>query len=478
MQDDRKRKRPSKNPEQVAALEILFTSDPFPSKPAKQEVATKVGLDYDAVNNWFDKRRKQARADGTLVPAGKRQKGRPTTAAFEASPEQALVKPQDDDELPDAHKIPLEDGAGEVNASKDEPLQTRTTSAIAASGDGAADAIPIAPAVELPSHAERAQLLESLIEEGTVLRARGLVGPLMDISLLSTKPGQRIPFTDAALAAHVAGQRLPLSKLVTILLPVFEVQSQGEGEVLELTADALRSRIIDIAARRCHDPVELTKGAAKSTHDALEAFSSVESAPCMWQWELRRPKILVDKAQRTAAAAIKRRALRVAERLAAVDGACKALVKLGNGDIAEVKAAKALETLGKAKTLDMLEAEEAAAAAAKASVTTMTVEEKEHLKKEKEEEKERMKAEKEAEKERLKAEKEAEKERLKAEKEAEKERLKVEKEAEKERKIKEAQDAKVAKKTGFKGKEQLNKTANKFMVGFRPFSLYFRDTTQ
>jgi hypothetical protein len=81
--------------------------------------------------------------------------------------------------------------------------------------------------------ADKARLSAELEAEAEQLRMSGLALPLQPLPLEG--PSERLPFSDARLAAHVAAQTLPLGQLVAALLPVFRVpdgEAAVEGAVL------------------------------------------------------------------------------------------------------------------------------------------------------------------------------------------------------------------------------------------------------
>jgi hypothetical protein len=457
LQSDKKRKRPAKTADQLAALEALYSTERYPSSDAKKECAAKLGLDLKQINRWFeDRRRKDTRAskksksDAADAPAAEAIAAAAAAETAAPAQDQALTKEADEPIV-----ITDEDMVDATAPTKEPtPVAPATATTATAPASTAPKATPASST--LPDVKEIAKMVEELSSEADTLRQRGLAAPLINISTVDPTPA---PFTDARLASLIVGQQMPLTELVSVLHPLFG-PPEGAAEGTVLTAEALRARIIDMAVRKSHDPVDNPKGAPPRL-DGLEA-APANGKPSMWQWELRDPKIL-SKAHRTAATGIKRRAGRVGDRLNAVVNAYDALVKFSGGMLTHAKASKFVDALKKYDTLEKLEAAEAAEVAAaaakeaeKAGQSALTAEEKK-----------RAAEEKEAEKERIRQEKEAEKERLKQEKEAEKEQARKEKEAEKERKHKEAEAAKLAKKTGFKDEKVLNKTANKFKSFFK-----------
>ena len=329
-----------------------------------------------------------------------------------------------------------------------------------------------APTAELPSEEERTKLLVELAAEAADLRARGLSLPLIKIpaETADSDAGSAITqqvYSDAVLAEHIVGQRLPLKELAEALQPLFKRPEGAEGT---LTADKLSLDIVNVAVRKSHDPVDNPKSGAAGTTavDPLTAGGTGDGLS-MWQWELRDNKLL-SKAQRAQSVKIKRRAGKVCDRLSAATAAQDALDKLKIAAIAPGKAARALEALRKYETLEQIlaseEAEVAAAAEKAAAKANQAVADAEEKKKAKDEEKEKLRLEKEAEKERIRLEKEeekAKKEEEKAKKEEEKERQRQERE----KKHQEAEAARLAKKTGFKDEKALKKTSNKFLVSVK-----------
>jgi hypothetical protein len=487
LQGDKKRKRPAaKTQDQLAALEALYTSDRYPSTETKRECGIKVGIDLKEVNRWFEgRRRKDTRASKRSKSDAADPPAEAVPAADAAGPAQEQATTKEEAELAVISDIEMVDGTA--------PTQGPTPalaveSAIVTVPEKMTAAPPVSTAPKttpasstLPDIKGIATLIEELSSEADTLRQRGLAAPLTTIPSAASGTTPE-PFTDARLAAFIVGQQMPLAKLTAILHPLFG-PPEGAAEGTVLTVEALRTRIVDLAVRRSHDPLDNPKGAPPRL-DALEAMPK-EGKPSMWQWELRDPKIL-PKAQYKATMGIKRRAGRVGDRLAAIINAHDALVKVTVGLLTHTKASKIVDALKKYDTLERLkavEAEEQAAAAAKeaekAGKAALTIEQKQRAAAEKEAEKKRaaeekeverkrVLAEKEAEKELLRLEKVAEKERLRQEKEAEKEQAKKEREAEKEKKLKEAEAAKLAKKTGFKDTKVLHKTAKNFMNFFIP----------
>ena len=56
-------------------LESLFSKDPFPSKEARVELAARHSIEEKKVSNWFERRRKIARANGDVLekPSAKKE---------------------------------------------------------------------------------------------------------------------------------------------------------------------------------------------------------------------------------------------------------------------------------------------------------------------------------------------------------------------------------------------------------------------
>ncbi|KAI3428047.1 hypothetical protein D9Q98_006432 [Chlorella vulgaris] len=314
----------------------------------------------------------------------------------------------------------------------------------------AAAKTPASAALQLLLSADsRHKLQAELQAEADVLRRQGLAPPLRPLP--AEPPAERLAFSDTLLAAHVAGQQVPLSQLVAALQPLFKVPD-SEAAVEEAVVS---SHIVDLATRKSYAPKECASAAIV---DVLE-----DAAPeRLWQWELRDPKKSLAKELRLAAQQAKRRGARVQDRLAALSAALRLLEAHKEGK-ATARLSKALDSLHRVKTLAQIEEEQKAerdAAAAKEAPKKLQSAGKVEPSAE---EKARLKAEKEAEKELARAAKEAEKERLKLEKEAEKERLK----AEKERSRQEAEEAKLAKKAGLKSVGSLQKQKSKFFAFFQ-----------
>lgn len=415
---EKKRKRaPLQLSEQIVeGLEILYTQcNAYPTSDQKNAFASENGIEVNKITNWMERRRRKARAAGLDVSVKKTKK----------------------------------------------PKESDSVSASGQNLEGDAQFVVDKKLVETSLGISIGELETELHE----LRVRGLSPPLYPLPV--GKEGT-MEYSEENLCMLLVGQRSTLSELVQLILPLFSVNQP--------TPDALRSCIIDLAARRSYDPVN---NSLKS-HQTLEWTNNDIVGGGMWQWEVR-DKESLHKVYRAQAAAIKKRATKIGNRVKAI------LTVLDEKTYAkgENHANTAFETFKNTSPLEKIEMETKAE-----SSSVMTKEEREKIKAEKqaeklkrqqekelakqlrlkerqerEEQNARIAAEKKMEKERLRAEKEAERERLRAEKEAEKERLKAQKEAQRLKKMEESKIQKLAKKTGFEDTAVLNKTANKFMVG-------------
>ena len=113
--------------------------------------------------------------------------------------------------------------------------------AVGSAGKGAAGSKPgktpasAAPA-RIVSAEEKAQLMAAMEAEAAELRQQGLAPPLQPLpdgsAASGAAPSERMPFSDARLAAAVAGQRVPLSQLTAALLPLFKAPD-GEAPLEE-----------------------------------------------------------------------------------------------------------------------------------------------------------------------------------------------------------------------------------------------------
>ena len=300
---------------------------------------------YPQVDKWFAKRRKQQR-EQTGEPA---MRGRPKAsaacngaakdaAAQQQQQQQAALEQQplamDMDAAP-AGDVDLAAATTPAAALKGPPpaedeegpaaavSEAETAMAGSEAGRGNA-AVPVAaaasggdaaagplqptrtPATAPPpprqlSGSEAEQLASELAVEAAALRERGLAPPLSALPAVGADSAGCLPLTDAALAPLLAGQTLPLSRLVDALLPAFRGLEGASGG---LEAAVLRSRVVDLAARRSF-------GGAQGSRDGALVDALEDEAPgALWQWELRDAKHLLRDA-RAAAGAIKRRAARV-----------------------------------------------------------------------------------------------------------------------------------------------------------------------
>ena len=460
----KKRKRSPFSEEQVDALETLYHKDPSPSMAIKKSLATSMGLEINQLNRWFENRRRKARRSGELPAANKSKQqnikdmGLPSGQSDGNNHCQFSAQQQKSEVVP---LIVSELDTGEGRASMDKPEELKE---------------------------DDLNLLLELEKEVELLRSKGLSGPL--IPLPPEGQVEITAYSDSRLSALIAGQTKPLSELVEALLPLLTSDANSPA----LSPEELRTNILNLAARKCHDVEERKK--AKSVQEQLEARGS------LWQWELRDGGRFLSKIQRTTAANIKRRAHAVSSRMSTVCTAIAIIKKYRDGLCPYEVVKKTVASLDKSKSFEQLQdaaqAEDAALqakleilqrdkelkeserikqAAAKEKLRQEKEKEKELLRIQKEEERERLRLQKEEEKENLRRQREEEKEELRRQKEEERERLKRkreeekelqrrEKEKEKERKVAEAEAAKIARKTGFKHAHELSKTANKFRSFF------------
>ena len=92
----------------------------------------------------------------------------------------------------------------------------------AAGGSGKPGKTPASAApARIVSAEEQVQLVAALEAEAAELRQQGLAAPLQPLPDAGAAP-ERQPFSDARLAAAVAGQRAPLSQLTAALMPLFK----------------------------------------------------------------------------------------------------------------------------------------------------------------------------------------------------------------------------------------------------------------
>ena len=295
-----------------------------------------------------------------------------------------------------------------------------------------------------------------LESEAVQIRERGLLDPLVDISSVKDP----MEYSESNLCKLVVGQRRTLTELVSMLHPVFTLNQPQE--------DALRCSIVDLMVRKSYDPVN--KSLEKLQWLEWKNEGSVGNG--LWQWEARE-RDTIPRSSRTHAAALKRRASKVLDRLKCIENVLNLEVSK-NG-----KAEKVIESFKKTASLTQMEEEFQAQKAAEASkeakerLKELQNSEKAKILQQKEEErrvakelKERQKREREEAREKAAAEREAEKQRKKAAKEEERLQKKRERELEKMKKAEEAGKSKLCRKTGFKDQAALDKTANKFKTFF------------
>ena len=435
----KKRKRLSLPGEVVSVLEASFAKNAYPSAQEKKEMADKYAVEVKKVTNWFERRRKKARAEGAL------SEKKPLSEKKECN-----VMTENDNVAPVINE--REETA--ENKNKDVEMET------------AADAVEILDGLLAKHEAFSGMSHATLADEAVQLRERGLLQPLQDLSRLSK---ESLEFSESTLCKLVAGQRATLTALVDTLHPVF----CGENKP---SKDALRTCIVDLAARKSYDFVN----SSVPKHLSLEMENPELKGNGLWQWEIRDRETL-PRSCRTQATGIKKRGMKIGERLKIISS----LLDPEFGKKSTEEVTNVLTSLLKTSSLSELDAHlEAEQAASQNKI------EKERLKVEREAERIRKQKEKELEKEKLKEmkllqqklreeekakaaeEKEAERQRIKAEKEEEKKRLKAEKEAEREKKMIEARENKLCKKTGFKDAKVLHKTADKFKVMFLFFHLH------
>ncbi len=393
----KKRKRSTLPENMVEDLESLFSKDPFPSKEARVELAARHSIEEKKVSNWFERRRKIARANGDVL------------------------------EKPSAKKEDTEEQKKKVS-----------TATVLLSDEALGKLVGMTR--------------KELEDEVSVTRKNGLLAPMKDLTLIQDP----VEYSEAMLCSLVAGQRMTLTELIHGLHPLFSSNQPSE--------DALRASIACLLQRKSCDPIN--KG-VKLTESMDWENEGVEGEG-LWQWEVRN-KDLLSKSCAVKSGAIKKRASKIGERLRAID----ALLKLvdDSGD----KAEKAVAAFKKSSSLSALEEE----LKLQQNVEKMQ-EDKQRQKVEREVEKAKQAEEKkkkrelaEQEKELKRKEREAAKLKAAEEKEAkrqkiqaEKERLKEMKEQEMQRKKEESSMQKLAKRTGFKDKDSLNKTANRFKTFF------------
>ena len=284
------------------------------------------------------------------------------------------------------------------------------------------------------------------------LRRNGLLPPMEDLGSIQ----EPVEYSEATLCRFVVGQRMTLTELIHRIHPLFSDNKPTE--------DALRASIACLLQRKSPDPIN--RG-VKLTESMDWSNDGVEGNG-LWQWEVRSRDSL-NKSCASKAVAIKKRASKVGERLRAID----ALLKLvdSSGDMSD----KAVAAFQKSSSLAALEEEfklqqnveklqedKQREKAEREAERARLAEEKRKKKELAEQEKELKRKEREAAKVKAAEEKEAKRQKLKEEKE----RLKRMKEEENQKKKEESSMQKLAKRTGFKDKDSLNKTANRFKTFF------------
>ena len=482
---DRKRKRPGLSEHQYTRLEASYGENPFPDAHTKQALREALGLEASQINRWFEKRRRKARKAGELPPVGKslalahcKSTGEATAADIQepsSSPHQTVASEAGNDGAESKDKaVHRQVGIEDKHPNELPSLEGRMATDQSAPQSGVVGDLNL-DASDVPArntgvqdrlNDEQCALLARLREEAEDLRRIGLASPLVLLPPQGDVPVA--PYTDARLSEMVMGQTMPLGELLDALMPLFT----SNGDVPAPSRDVLRNSVLNLATRKCHDAEE--KKRVRSIQEQLDAIGP------LWQWELRDGAKLLPKARRSAAVSIKKRAQTVATRLSMVMNAVTVLEKFRGGACDRSMLEKAMLTLEKAKSLqEIVTAAEAEQAAESAKLEEMEKQrelkeaEKARIAAEKEllrQQKEQLRRQKEEEKERLRRQKEEEKEKLRRQKEEEKEqqrRLKQEeKEKEKERKAAEIEAAKVIKKTGF-DPDSLSKTASKFRSFFK-----------
>lgn len=386
-------------------LESLFRNDPFPSKEIKSELAQKHYIEVKKVSNWFERRRKLARANGDVL-----EKPTPNSMEKEAQPAKDIAKKVEC--LPRVPDL-LNDGALKTLVD-----MTRTE-------------------------------LES---EVSSLKRNGLLPPLEDLASIQ----HPVEYSEGTLCRFVAGQRMTLTELIQVVHPFFSVNQP--------TVDALRASVACLMLRKSFDPINKS---VKLTESMDWKNEGVEGNG-LWQWEVRNRDSL-SKSCMSKAAAIKKRATKVGERLRAIDAVLKLVENSGekaDKAVAAFKKSSSLtsleEELKLQDSVEKLQEEKQRQKLAKEAEKLRQAEEKKKLKDIAEREKELKRKEREAAKIKAEEEKQAKKQKLKEEKE----RLKEKKEQEIRRKKEESSMEKLAKRTGFKDKDSLNKTANRFKTFF------------
>lgn len=399
----KKRKRSSLEEKALEDLESLFQRDPFPSKDSKLELAGKHCIDIKRVTNWFERRRKIARASGNV-----------------------LEKP--------------------APGKNSKVVETASAPAI----DQGKTEIPSMPEV-LSDEAliEMVGMTRSELEaDASLMRERGLLPPIEDIGSIK----DQFEYSEAKLCQIVVGQSLTLTELVQLIYPLFSSNQPTE--------DALRASIAYLMQRKSFDPINRSIRLTES----MEWKNEDHLGNGLWQWEVRNRDSL-SKPFMAKAADIKRRAAKVGERLRAIDALLKLTERSGE------KAEKTVDSFKKSSSLAVLEEdlklqnnleqlqeEKQRQKLEKEAEKARQIEEKRRRREVAEQEKEEKRKEREAAKIKAAAERAAKKQKIKAEKE----RLKEMKEQEIQKKKEESTLQKLAKRTGFKDKDSLNKTASKF----------------
>lgn len=203
------------------------------------------------------------------------------TAAEAASPATAQVAAQAAEELmavdceatpaPAAKSVAAPEAAvaaavAPPPAATSSPARNTATPAALGAAKAPAKTPASAPQPRLLSAQEKASLAAELEVELAALRQGGLALPLQtlpssDGSTDPAAPAERQPFSDARLAACVAGQRVPLSQLVAALLPMFKVPD-GDAPVEEPVLRRWEALLCRVAAHPLCCPVRIFLKAA------------------------------------------------------------------------------------------------------------------------------------------------------------------------------------------------------------------------
>ena len=241
------------------------------------------------VNKWFEKQRKKQRAEtgqpakrgrpsaksagagggaaaATAVPAEGEPAAQPTPAPQQqrqqGEQQQQQQQQQQQAEGMDVDQAPAAEAAAAAEADAtpapaartSEQAQQGSSPAGTAASPGAGAVAPAAsagaaaPPAKTPASApqqriisadEKVALVAELEAEVLALRAGGLAPALQPLPAQAgeagAQPPARVPLSDARLAAAVAGQRAPLSRLVQALLPAFRAPDSDapvDGAVL------------------------------------------------------------------------------------------------------------------------------------------------------------------------------------------------------------------------------------------------------